>query len=205
LDNPSFPYLTMRETTVGSAPVRMLRVTFVGELGWEIYTPAEYGATLWDELVAAGEGHGLLRCGYKAIDSLRAEKGYLYWGSDITADQTPYEAGLGFCVKPDKEFLGREALLGREQPERRLACLTLSDPLRQVLGNEPVRVDGRTVGRVTSGAIGHTVDASIAFAYLPASAVVPGTRVEVLVFGEWVAGVVAQQPLYDPTGERVRG
>ncbi len=204
LDNEAFPYLTMRETTVGSAPARMLRVTFVGELGWEVYTPAEYGAALWAELVEAGAEHRMLRCGYRAIDSLRAEKGYLYWGSDITADQTPYEAGLGFCVKPDKEFLGREALAGLERPERRLACLTLSDPLRQVLGNEPVRVGGRTVGRVTSGAIGHSVDSSIAFAYLPAESAVAGTAVEVMVFGDWVPGVVAEAPLYDPTGERVR-
>ncbi len=95
LDSESFPYLTMRETTVGSAPVRMSRVTFVGELGWELYAPTEYGALLWAELVEAGEPHGMRRCGYKAIDSLRAEKGYRYWGSDVTPDETPYEGGTG--------------------------------------------------------------------------------------------------------------
>jgi len=207
LDSPSFPYLTMRETTVGSAPVRMSRVTFVGELGWELYAPMEYGATLWAELVEAGDPHGMVRCGYKAIDSLRAEKGYRYWGSDITPDETPYEGGLGFCVRIDKpEFVGRAALAaaGASEPERRLACLTLDDPRRQVLGNEPVRIGGHTVGRVTSGAVGYWVGRSIAFAYLPAQAAVPGTAAQVLVFGDWVPATVESEPLFDPKGERIR-
>jgi 4-methylaminobutanoate oxidase (formaldehyde-forming) len=202
-----FPYLTMRVTTVASAPVRLSRVTFVGELGWEVYAPTEYGAQLWAELVAAGEPHGMLRCGYKAIDSLRAEKGYRYWGSDVTPDDTPYEAGLGFCVRMDKgDFVGRDALAepGAAEPARRLVCLTLDDPRRQVLGNEPVRVDGRTVGRLTSGAVGFTVGRSIAFGYLPADAAEAGTAAEVLVFGTWVPAVVVPEPLYDPTGERLR-
>ncbi len=206
LDSASFPYLTMRETTVASAPVRLSRVTFVGELGWELYAPTEYGATLWDELVAEGTPHGMLRCGYKAIDSLRAEKGYRYWGSDVTPDETPYEAGLGFCVRMDKgDFLGRAALeRAGTTPDRRLACLTLVDPRRQVLGNEPVRVGGRTVGRVTSGAVGYTLEQSIAFAYLPTGLTEVGTAAEVLVFGEWVPAVVAAEPLHDPKGERIR-
>jgi 4-methylaminobutanoate oxidase (formaldehyde-forming) len=206
LDSASFPYLTMRQTTVGSAPVRMSRVTFVGELGWEVYAPTEYGATLWAELVEAGTPHGMLRCGYKAIDSLRAEKSYRYWGSDVTPDETPYEGGLGFCVRMDKgDFAGRPALeAAGAAPARRLVCLTLADPHRQVLGNEPVRVGGRTVGRVTSGAVGYWVRQSIAFAYLPAELAEPGTAAEVLVFGEWVAATVATEPVYDPKGERIR-
>jgi 4-methylaminobutanoate oxidase (formaldehyde-forming) len=207
LATTDFGYLTMRETTVGSAPVRMARVTFVGELGWELYAPTEYGATLWGELVEAGLPHGMLRCGYKAIDSLRAEKGYRYWGLDVTPDDTPYEGGLGFCVRMDKDsFVGRSALQapGAAEPARRLACLTLDDPLRQVLGNEPVRAGGRTVGRVTSGAVGYWVDRSIAFAYLPAEVAVPGTPAEVLVFGEWAPARVQQEPLYDPEGARIR-
>jgi glycine cleavage system aminomethyltransferase T/glycine/D-amino acid oxidase-like deaminating enzyme len=197
-----FPYLTMRTTTVGGAPARLLRVTFVGELGWEVYVPTEHGATVWGLLADRVAAEGGLPCGYKAIDSLRAEKGYRYWGSDITGDETPYEAGLGFCVRTDKTFVGSDVL--DPDPTRRLACLTLADPLRAVLGNEPVRVDGQTVGRVTTGAIGHTVAASIAFAYLPREAAVPGTDVQVLVFGDWVDGVVAQEPLYDPAGGKVR-
>ena len=168
---------------------------------------AEYGASLWAQLRAAGEGHGLVPCGYKAIDSLRAEKGYRYWGSDITPDETPYEAGLGFCVRPDRaevDFIGRDALVGAEQPSRRLACLTLGDPRRLVLGNEPVRVGGQTVGRVTSGAVGYHVGRSIAFAYVPAEVAVPGTAAEVLIFGDWVPALVEAEPLYDPEGQRIR-
>jgi len=178
----------------------------VGELGWELYAPTEYGATLWAELVEAGTPHGMLRCGYKAIDSLRAEKGYRYWGSDVTPDETPYEGGLDFCVRMDKgDFVGRPALeAAGAVPARRLACLTLADPRRQVLGNEPVRVGGRTVGRVTSGAVGYSVRQSIAFAYLPAELAAPGTAAEVLVFGEWAAATVAAEPLHDPKGERIR-
>ena len=126
----------MRETTVADVPVRLLRVTFVGELGWELYCPAEYGAGLWAALWEAGQPHGLTACGYKAIDSLRAEKGYRYWGSDVTPDETPYEAGLGFCVKMDKDFIGREALAQHAEsgPSKRLACLVIDDPRRVVPG-----------------------------------------------------------------------
>jgi 4-methylaminobutanoate oxidase (formaldehyde-forming) len=207
LGSDAFPYLTMRETTVGGAPVRLVRVTFVGELGWEVHAPTEYGAVLWDELVAAGEPFGMRRCGYRAVDSLRAEKGYRYWGSDVTADESPYEGGLGFCVRLGKPggFVGREALVAAgPEPARRLACLTLDDPRRQVLGNEPVRVGGATVGRVTSGAVGYSVGRSIAFAYLPSAHAAPGTAAEVLVFGTWVPAVVAPDVLYDAAGERIR-
>jgi len=212
LDGADFPYLTMRETTVAGAPARLLRVTFVGELGWEVYVPTEYGAGVWRALWEAGQPHGLVACGYKAIDSLRAEKGYRYWGSDVTPDETPDEAGLGFAVRLDgpdgaaRAFVGRDALVSAASAEgsgRRLACVTLADQRRVVLGNEPVRVGGAIVGRVTSGAVGYTVGVSIAFAYLP-DGVAVGSPVEVLVFGDWVAGVVAAEPLFDPKGERIR-
>jgi glycine cleavage system aminomethyltransferase T/glycine/D-amino acid oxidase-like deaminating enzyme len=208
LANADFGYLTMRESTVGGAPARLLRVTFVGELGWEVYVPSEYGARAWAQLREAGEPYGLLPCGYKAIDSLRAEKGYRYWGSDVTSDDTPYEAGLGFCVRLDKDFLGRDALVkdagAAQSPQRRLVCLTLDDPRRLVLGNEPVRVGGVAVGRVTSGAVGYFVGQSIAFGYLPSELAGPGTEAEVLVFGDWVPAVVAAEPLFDPEGQRIR-
>ena len=113
-----FPFMNVRESTVAGAPARIARVTFVGELGWEVYVPTEYGLSVWTALADAVRDAGGLPCGYKAIDSLRAEKGYRYWGSDVTPDETPYEAGLGFCVRMDKDggFLGREALVGRDQP-----------------------------------------------------------------------------------------
>jgi glycine cleavage system aminomethyltransferase T/glycine/D-amino acid oxidase-like deaminating enzyme len=208
-DDPlEFPYMTMREIAVGHVPVRALRVTFVGELGWELYCPTEYGAGLWRALWQAGRAHGLVAGGYRAIDSMRLEKGYRVWAADITADENPFEAGLGFCVRRDGGFIGAEALgiapdSERPAPERRLRCLTLDDPRSVALGNEPVRVDREVLGRVTSGGYGYTVERSIAYAYLPAE-LGPGTRVEVDVFGVWVAGEVSREPLFDPPGERVR-
>jgi glycine cleavage system aminomethyltransferase T/glycine/D-amino acid oxidase-like deaminating enzyme len=200
-----FPYMRAAELAVGPVPCLALRVTYVGELGWELYCPSELGLRLWDELWAGGREHGLVAGGYKAIDSLRLEKGYRVWGADITPEDTPYEAGLGFAVKVDKgEFTGREALLGAQEPERRLCCLVLSDPRTVALGSEPVRVDGRAVGRVTSGGYGYTVERSIAYAYLPAADAVPGREVEVESFGERVAAEVAAEPLFDPDSVRVR-
>ncbi len=199
-----FPYMRARELAVGLVPCLALRVTYVGELGWELYCPAEFGLALWDTVWEAGRAHGLVAGGYKAIDSLRLEKGYRVWGADITADDTPFEAGLGFAVKLDKEFLGKEALAAAGEPQRRLACVTLADPRAVALGSEPVRAGGEPVGRVTSGGYGYTVERSIAYAYLPASSCEPGTAVEVEIFGEWVAGEVAAEPLYDPRGERFR-
>ncbi len=200
-DELDFPYMRMRELTVGDVPVRAMRVTFVGELGWELYCPTEYGAGLWRALWEAGQAHGLRAGGYRAIDSLRLEKGYRVWAADITPDETPLEAGLAFCVSRDKQFIGSEEL---GEPRKRLRCLVLADPRSVALGNEPVRIDGAVVGRVTSGGYGYTVDRSIAYAYLPPEVEI-GTAVEVDVFGEWVPGEVAREPLFDPTGERVRG
>jgi 4-methylaminobutanoate oxidase (formaldehyde-forming) len=202
----SFPYMRARELAVGSVPCLALRVTYVGELGWELYCPMEFGLRLWDTIWDAGCELGLVAGGYKAIDSLRLEKGYRVWGSDVTPEDTPFEAGVGFAVKLDKgEFIGRDALLERTEPERRLACLVLDDPRAVALGSEPVRVGGELVGRVTSGGYGYTVERSIAYAYLPASSAKPGTAVEVEIFGEWIAGSVAAEPLFDPKGERIRG
>jgi 4-methylaminobutanoate oxidase (formaldehyde-forming) len=209
LDDDSFPYMSVRETTVGDVPVRALRVTYVGELGWELYCPTEHGAALWLTLWEAGEPHGLVAGGYRAIDSLRVEKGYRVWGADITPDETPYEAGLGFAVKLDKDggFIGRDALVqARERgPRRRLCCITLEDARSVALGNEPVRVGGEILGRVTSGGYGYTVERSIAYAYLPPEHAEPGTAVELDIFGRWVGGEVVKEPLFDPGGERVRG
>jgi 4-methylaminobutanoate oxidase (formaldehyde-forming) len=208
LGNEAFPYMSVREITVGHVPVRALRVTYVGELGWELYCPTEYGLGLWRALWEAGEPHGIVAGGYRAIDSLRLEKGYRVWGADITPDETPYEGGVGFCAKLDKEggFLGRDALVEAKQagPRTRLCCLTLEDPRSIALGNEPVRIDGEVRGRVTTGGYGYTVERSIAYAYLPPEAAEPGTAVEVEIFSRWVAGEVAAEPLFDPKGERIR-
>jgi 4-methylaminobutanoate oxidase (formaldehyde-forming) len=205
----AFRFLDAREISVGFVPVLAQRITFVGEYGWELYCPVEYGQALWDLLVESGAGHGLTPAGYRAIDSLRLEKGYRVWGSDITPDTTPDEAGLGFAVRMDKAggFIGRQALLDAREnggPREKLRCLVLDDPRAVCLGNEPVRLDGGLVGRVTSGGYGHRVERSIAFAYLPADAGA-GTGLDVGVFGEWIGAQVAREPLYDPDNERVKG
>jgi len=207
LSNEAFPFMTARAITVGRVPVYALRVTYVGELGWELYAHAEFGGVLWDTLWEAGREHGLVAAGYRAIDALRLEKGYRVWSSDITPDENPYEAGLGFAVRLDKEteFIGRDALVAAKAAgaDRRLRCLLLDEPLAVCLGNEPVRVGGAVVGRVTSGGQGYAVERSIAYAYLPPDCGV-GMRGEVALFGEWVGFEVAREPLYDPAGERLR-
>ena len=207
VSDAGFPYLTARPITIGRVPVYALRVTYVGELGWELYAHTEFGLTLWDTLVEAGRVHGLTPGGYRAIDALRLEKGYRVWSSDITPDENPYEAGLGFAVALDKEtdFIGREALVAAKVagPGKRLRCLVLDDPRSVCLGNEPVRISGAIVGRVTSGGIGYSVGKSIAYAYLPPENGI-GTRGEIDLFGEWIGFEVVREPLYDPTGERIR-
>jgi 4-methylaminobutanoate oxidase (formaldehyde-forming) len=208
LANEAFPYMTSRMVTLGSLVLLALRVTYVGELGWELYIPSEYGRALWRTLWEAGRPHGLVAGGYRAIDALRLEKGYRVWSSDITPEETPYEAGLGFAVKLDKgaDFIGREALVAAKAAglRKRLRCLVLDDPRSVALGNEPVRVDGSIVGRVTSGGYGFAVEKSIAYAYLPPDQAALGTRGDVEVFGEWIGFEIAREPLYDPEGARIR-
>jgi glycine cleavage system aminomethyltransferase T/glycine/D-amino acid oxidase-like deaminating enzyme len=205
LSNAAFGYLSAQEVSVGPVPCLAQRVTFVGELGFELYCPTEYTVALWDLISAEGAPAGLLPGGYRAIESLRLEKGYRVWGSDVTAADTPVEAGLEFAVRMDKgDFLGRAALAAAGPPARRLACLVLDDPRLVVLGSEPVRAGGRSVGRVTSGGYGYTVERSIAYAYLPTADAVAGRRVELDLFGTIVGATVADSPLYDPANERVR-
>jgi glycine cleavage system T protein len=207
LGNESLPYMRARQLSVGHVPCLAVRVTYVGELGWELYCPTEFGRRLWDAIWEVGADHGLVAGGYKAIDSLRLEKGYRVWGADITPDETPYEAGLGFAVKLDKgDFIGRQALVAAREPapERKLACLVLDDPRSVALGSEPVRMDGEILGRVTSGGYGYSVERSIAYAYVPAQSAEAGREVQVEIFGEWVPGTIAEEPLWDPAGERIR-
>ena len=204
VSSETFRYMHAHELAIGRVPCLALRVTYVGELGWELYCRSEFGLALWDTIWEAGRDHGLVAGGYKAIDSLRLEKGYRVWGADITPEDTPLEAGLGFAVKLDKgDFIGRTALAAADEPARLLRCLTLDDPRAIALGSEPVRVGDELVGRVTSGGYGYTVEKSIAYAYLPTEHGV-GTEVAVEIFGECVGGIVADEPLFDPSGERIR-
>ncbi|GAA1225162.1 FAD-dependent oxidoreductase [Kitasatospora nipponensis] len=202
-----FGYFKAKQAHLGHVPVTAMRLSYVGELGWELYTTADHGQKLWDTLWAAGQPLGIVAAGRSAFNSLRLEKGYRSWGTDLTAEHNPYEAGLGFAVRMDKgDFLGREALLGlsEETVTRRLVCLLLDDPQAVVMGREPVFVDGAPAGYVTSAAYGYSIGASIAYAWLPRSAAEPGCRVEVEYFGERLSATVTAEPLFDPKMSRIR-
>jgi glycine cleavage system aminomethyltransferase T/glycine/D-amino acid oxidase-like deaminating enzyme len=206
LSNGAFPYMTWRDIVVGYVPCRAVRVTYVGELGWELYAGIEFAGRLWDTLMEAGAAHGLVPAGYRAIDSLRLEKGYRAWGADITPEENPFQAGLGFAVRMEKPgFIGNEALeKAQSAVTSRLSCLTLADARAMCLGNEPVFHQGKVISRVTSGGIGYTVGASIAYAYLPIELASPGTPCQIEVFGQRVGATVAAEPLWDPKGLRIR-
>ncbi|WP_206791804.1 FAD-dependent oxidoreductase [Amycolatopsis sp. MtRt-6] len=196
-------YFRARRARIAGVPVVAMRLSYVGELGWEIYTSADNGLRLWDALWVAGQPLGVIAAGRAAFNSLRLEKGYRLWGTDMTTEHDPYEAGVDFAVRPAKgEFLGRDALAGRT-PSRRLRCLTIDDGRTVVLGKEPVFVDGVASGYVTSAAYGYTVGRPIAYAWLPASADI-GSSVEIEYFGRRVAATVAAEPLVDPGMERIR-
>ena len=202
-----FGYFRARRAWIGEVPVTALRVSYVGELGWELYTDADCGLRLWDTLWQAGQPLGAVAAGRSAFNSLRLEKGYRSWGADVTAEDNPYEAGLGFAVRLDKgPFTGREALLRLKDtpPERQLCCLVLDDPSAVVMGKEPVYAGGAPAGYVTSAAYGYSVGASIAYAWLPASSAAPGSRVDIEYFGERLPARVAAEPLFDPRMEAIR-
>ena len=191
VSNRAFPYFASKPITIGNAPARALRVSYVGELGWEIYVPTEYGLGVWDALWEAGQPYGIIAAGGGAFDSLRLEKGYRLWGTDIHTEYTPYEAGLGWAVKLKKgDFLGREALMRSKEAgiERRLCCLTLDNPEHVVMGKEPILAGERVLGYVTSANVGYTVGKSVAYGYLPTDYATPGTRVTVEYFGQALRG-----------------
>ncbi|GDY29678.1 GcvT family protein [Gandjariella thermophila] len=200
-------YFQARQFSVAGVPVTALRLSYVGELGWELYTTADLGRALWDALWDAGQEHGIIAAGRAAFTSMRLEKGYRSWGTDMTGEHDPYEAGVGFAVRMDKGyFVGRDALAGRspDTVRRRLVPLVSDDPGAVVMGSEPVFVAGTPAGYVTSAAFGHTVGQCIAYAWLPAEAAVPGRPVDVEYFGDRLPYRVAEEPLFDPRMTRLR-
>lgn len=203
--NAGLKYFRGRSTYINSVPVTALRLSYVGELGWELYTAADQGLKLWDTLWAAGSDLGLIAGGRGAFSSLRLEKGYRSFGADMTFEHDPYEAGLGFAVRLDKgDFVGRAALLERkENVRRRLCCLTTGSEI--VMGKEPIFVRHSCVGYVTSAAYGYTIGTGIAYGWLPSTLAEPGTAVEIDYFGRRVPAVVAAEPLFDPAMTRLRG
>lgn len=215
LSHAAFPFGTSRHIDLGYARVRASRVTYVGELGWELYIPTEFATGVFDVLVAAGAEFGLRHAGYHALNSLRMEKGYRHWGHDISPDDTPLEAGLGFVVAWDKPggFIGREALLAQKAAglTRRMVQFALTDPEQLLYHNEPIWRDGVIVGSITSGMYGHTLDASLGMGYVSAPdgsscdrEYVLSGNYEIEVAGERVPARASLDPWYDPKSARVR-
>jgi glycine cleavage system aminomethyltransferase T/glycine/D-amino acid oxidase-like deaminating enzyme len=206
LSNPAFPYLSVREIELGHAHVRAARVGYVGELGWELHTPVEYAAGLFDAIMEAGRSYGISLAGYRAIESCRLEKGYLYWSSDVTPETNPYEAGLGFCVKLDKgDFLGRAALAAAKAngPRRRLATFAV-DGFAPFHGGETILHRGKIVGSVTSAGFGHTVQKTVALGYLPVE-VIAEDDFDIVAFGDGYKAARGPRCLYDPQNQRLKG
>ena len=204
LDNESFPFGACLTLEIAGARVLALRVTYVGELGWELHMPMEEAPEVYDLLMEAGKSLGVRNAGYRAIESCRLEKGYRYWSTDLTADYTPWEAGLGFCVALDKgDFIGREALAeAKEQGiTRKLACFTLEE-YRPLNGGETISRGGEVLGVLTSGGYGYTVGQSIAYGYIP-SELTSETDFEIEVMGEPVQAIRRDGALYDRKRERI--
>jgi 4-methylaminobutanoate oxidase (formaldehyde-forming) len=207
LSTRAFPYLTARVIDVSGVEVRANRVSFAGELGYELVTAWREAGRVWDAVMAAGRELGIEPVGYHALNTLRLEKGFCYWGDDICPGDTPLEANLGFCVRFDKEdFIGRAALLRQRASgvPRKLVSLVLDGEACVLWGGEAVLAEGRVVGRVRSAGYGHTVRQNIALTYLPLELTRPGTAVAVDSFGQLVPAEVRRSPLWDPRGERVR-
>jgi 4-methylaminobutanoate oxidase (formaldehyde-forming) len=213
LSNAAFPFATSRIIELGYALVRASRITYVGELGWELYVPSEFMQGVYDELVAAGAAYGLVHAGYHALNSLRIEKAYRHWGHDITDEDTPLQAGLGFAVKWDKPggFIGRDALLRQRQSglDKRLVQFKLEDPAPLLYHNEPIWRADAIVGFIRSGMYAHTLGAAVGLGYVAAPAGETLTAVgaddyEIEVAGVRYPATASLRPLYDPANERIR-
>jgi glycine cleavage system aminomethyltransferase T len=200
----TLPFRRAKGISIGGAEVLAQRITYVGELGFELYAQRDWAVQVWDRLMAAGEACGIAPGGYRVLDSLRLEKGYRYFGADLTAGDNPLEAGLDFCVAWDKDFTGRAALEGKT-PERRLRTLLVgNERYATVYGGEAIHADGAVVGRVRSAGYGFTVGRNVALGYVPAE-LEEGIKVGIEVFGEVLPAEIARDVLYDPENARVRG
>jgi 4-methylaminobutanoate oxidase (formaldehyde-forming) len=213
VSNAAFPFGHVREITIAGTTVRALRVTYVGELGWELHVPLARTGTVYDALIDAGRPEGIRPVGYRALESLRLEKGYRAWSSDITPNDTPFEAGLGWAVKlaGNTPFLGREALAraAGQPPTRRLAGFSVADPDMVLLGRETILRNGEPVGYLTSGGFGYTIGMGIGYGYARNPHAVTddwlaeGTY-ELVVATERTPARIALRPFYDPENLRVK-
>jgi len=209
VSDAAHPYLTTRLIHINGTKIYAQRVSYAGELGWELYIPNNRATMVWDMLVEAGQEFGLEVGGYKVLDSLRLEKGFRYFTTDLTPSETPYEAGLGFCVHLDKgDFIGRDALLKQKAEgfKRKLCTLVLTDgdDFTQIYGGEAVYHEGSVLTRVRSGGYGFTLKKNILYAYLPIELGKQGKRFIIdLIEGRREAEVTSSV-LFDPKGERTR-
>ena len=206
LSNEAFGFMRSQIIKVAGVQLRATRITYVGELGWELYIPREKSLQVWLSLIEAGKEFDLRPCGYRAIESLRLEKGYRAWAGEINSETNPYEAGLGFAVSTKKEnFIGRQAVLTAESKnKRKLTALTFSDIRDVPLGNEPIFFNGEVIGRIKSAGQGYTLKTAIAYAYLPLEHSQPGRELSIEMFGQAKTATVRTEPLFDPTGERIK-
>ncbi len=200
LSDEAFPFFTSQQFFVKNVPVTALRVSYAGELGWELYTPSEYGEQLWEHILAAGEEYDIRPYGSGALNSLRIEKGFRLWGADLHTEHNPYEAGLGWAVDLDTDFIGKDAVASAAAGDNithKVACLTLDDEEATILSHRPVFRPGEdeSIGYVHSAEYGYTVGACVAYTYLPPEDAEPGTKVEILYEGERYAATVQEEPL----------
>ncbi|WP_282609345.1 FAD-dependent oxidoreductase [Pelagibius sp. Alg239-R121] len=206
VSNAAFPFATAQTLTIGAAPVRAVRIGYVGELGWELHIPSEFGLHVYDQLWDAGQEFGIRDVGYRAIDSLRMEKGYLYWSADITPDYSPCEAGLGgrIHLRSKGDFTGRSALESqKKEGVTRQLCSFISEQPLPLYGGEPILVGDQTVSLVSSTAFGHTVGRQIMTGYLP-SELTSRREFKLEAFGERYAIERVEGPLYDPENKRLK-
>ena len=214
LSNEAFPFAASREIDIGYARLLANRLTFVGELGWELYIPSEFVQDVYDRITAAGVGAGLKHAGYHALEHLRSERAYREFGLDLTPDDTPYEAGLGFTVKPDKPggFIGRDAVAAQRGQVlgKRLVMFRLEDPKPDLHKDELIRMNGEIVGYLRSGVYSFTLGRAIGMGYVRhqagvTKALLEANRFEIEIGGERHAAQASLQAFFDPTGEKARG
>ena len=213
LSHEAFPFATSQEIELGYAIVRASRITYVGELGWELYIPTEFMTGVYDEIVAAGAAFGLKHCGYHALNALRMEKAYRHWGHDITDEDTPLEAGLGFAVKMDKPggFIGREALVKQKEEglKQKLVQFLLKSPEPMLYHNEPIWQGDRIAGYIRSGMYAHTLGASCGLGYVTAAdggivGPIGADDYEIEIAGVRYPVTASLKPLYDPSNARIK-
>jgi glycine cleavage system aminomethyltransferase T len=206
LSNEAVGYFRLKNTYLGHVPVMLCRLSYVGELGYEIYTTADFALKLWDILWQAGRQYGLIAAGRGAFNSMRLEKGYRSYGSDMSSEHNPHEAGLAFAVRKGGGYKGAEAFLEIDANAltRRLVCLVLEDSHHVVLGKEPVLHQGKVVGYITSAYFGHTIGKQIAYAWVPEALSMQGTSFSIRYFDLDYPATVGQDPQYDPQMIRLK-